>query len=564
MKTENFHEFNEIAKKPIRLITVLYALLKFIFYGNFNEGYSAERLAMGVIMVVLIFVFTELRVFNKPYLPVIVVMSLTILELLFLVTVTGDRLAYYFLAAMPLICVLYINMKAIAIVIAVNTVITSLLVFVFQIPLLRSDRPSTFADEANNFMGMIFFYIIVYFLGHFSIRKLINLQREADFATRSKSSFIAAVSHEVRTPLNAIIGISEINLQKNLPAGVVGDMEKIYGAARNLLGIIGDISDISKIEAGKLEVVPKEYDTASFINDTVHLNIVRIGSKRLKFILEIDDDFPSKIIGDELRIKQILNNLLSNAIKYTEQGFVKLTARHELTDDELWLVFTVEDSGQGIKEEDMAKIFTKYTRFNSDANRFIDGTGLGLVITQQFVELMNGTILAESEYGMGSKFTVRIAQSIAPGAPPLGAEVAKQLRGFSFVGSRLVKKQFDAINCESILVVDDVESNLYVAQEMLALFDIEMEAAMSGKQAIKKVQSGKTYDLIFMDHMMPGMDGVEATKILRESGYDGKIIALTANATADIGEMFIKNGFDDFISKPIDTTRLGVILKKWT
>jgi signal transduction histidine kinase len=241
-----------------------------------------------------------------------------------------------------------------------------------------------------------------------SLKKTMNSLEEV---SKAKSEFLAIMSHEIRTPMNAIIGISQIQLQKgNLPGEYETALGKIYNSGSSLLGIINDILDLSKIETGKMELNPVEYEMPSLINDTVQLNIVRIGSKPVDFKLDIDENLPSWAFGDETRLKQILNNILSNAIKYTDKGFVKLSANHSAEGDDVILRFAVEDTGQGMKPEDMKRLFSEFERFNAEANRETEGTGLGLSITKRLVEMMGGTIMAESEYGKGSIFTVTARQ----------------------------------------------------------------------------------------------------------------------------------------------------------
>ncbi|MCL2054405.1 MAG: ATP-binding protein [Oscillospiraceae bacterium] len=395
----------------------------------------------------------------------------------------------------------------------------------------------------------------------------VEMSEKALAASSAKSDFLAMMSHEIRTPMNAIIGISQIQLQKEgLPYEYTEALEKIYNSGTGLLGIINDILDMSKIESGKLELNPTEYDTASLINDALQLNIVRKGAKPIKLMLEIDEKLPSTMYGDELRIKQILNNLLSNAFKYTEVGYVKLMVRHYLLHGgNVLLKLAVEDTGQGMKKEDKEKLFTEYMRFNAAANRSTEGAGLGLNITKRLVEIMGGAIEVKSEYGEGSTFTVTLKQK-AMGLNVIGAEVVRRLCDFSFTGN----KEYQDISVSrepmpygKVLVVDDVETNLYVAKALLRPYKLEIETAMSGFEAIEKIKNGNAYDIIFMDHMMPLMDGIETLKKLREHGYNGMIVALTANALAGNDEMFRQNGFDGFISKPIDVRHLNNILNKF-
>ena len=396
------------------------------------------------------------------------------------------------------------------------------------------------------------------------ITDITTAKNEAEYANQAKSSFLATMSHEIRTPMNAIIGIAQIQLQKGgLPDALSTALERIYNSGSNLLGIINDILDMSKIETGKLELILSEYDVPSLINDTVQLNVVRIGSKQIEFILDVDARLPSRMRGDEMRIKQILNNLLSNAIKYSEKGYVKLSVSFEDQGEDILLTLAIEDTGRGITAEDQKRLFSEYIRFN--ANKTVEGTGLGLNITKKLVEMMGGSIEVKSEYGKGSVFKVKVRQKPV-NCDPIGSELSEQLRNFTFSGeTRRSKMQIlrDPMPYGKVLIVDDVETNIYVAEGILSSYGMKIDSAISGYKAIEKVQSGEVYDVIFMDHMMPLMDGIETTQKLRSLGYDGTIIALTANALAGNDEMFRQNGFDGFISKPIDIRDLNAVLNKF-
>ncbi|MCL2183681.1 MAG: ATP-binding protein [Chitinispirillia bacterium] len=420
-------------------------------------------------------------------------------------------------------------------------------------------------------ISLIFLVFIAAILGFFkalrrTLESLQDAKQEAEGANRGKSYFLATVSHEIRTPMNAIIGIAQIELQeKNLPDRYATALEKILTSGNNMLGIINDILDMSKIETGKMELYTAEYDTPSLINDAVQLNIVRIGSKPIKFTLDICDDLPSRLHGDELRLKQVLNNVLSNAFKYTNAGRVNLTIRHSVSGSEVTLLFEIADSGQGMRPEDRERLFSEYQRFNTHANRGTEGTGLGLSITKRIVELMGGSITVESEYGKGSTFRITVKQK-AVECPPIGTELADHLRTFTFTGDRQAAKQNilrEPMPYGSVLVVDDVDTNLYVAVGLLTPYQLKIDTAESGFAAVRKAESGNTYDVIFMDYMMPGMDGIEATRQIRALGYRGVIVALTANALVGNEEMFARNGFDGFISKPIDIRYLNNTLNKF-
>jgi signal transduction histidine kinase/CheY-like chemotaxis protein/HPt (histidine-containing phosphotransfer) domain-containing protein len=395
--------------------------------------------------------------------------------------------------------------------------------------------------------------------------QLVEAKEAAEQSNRSKGIFLAHMSHEIRTPMNAILGISEIQLQNRaLPADTEEALRQIYDSGSLLLNIINDILDFSKIEAGKMEIVPAKYNIPSLINDTVQLNLLRFESKPIEFKLDLDKDTPLELYGDELRIKQILNNLLSNAFKYTDEGEIKLSVYPEVKNKETAaLVFRVSDTGQGMSKDQVEKLFDEYSRFNMETNRTIAGTGLGMSIVKSLIEMMGGEISEESKTGEGSTFTVRLPQKNA-GSAVCGTEPFDSLQNFSFNSVPISKKAQivrEYMPYGSVLVVDDVASNLYVAKGLLAPYGLRIETAASGTEAIKKIKSGSVYDIVFMDHMMPVMDGMEALKIIRGTGYTRPVVALTANAVVGQSVKFLENGFDGFISKPIDSRELDAALK---
>jgi signal transduction histidine kinase/DNA-binding NarL/FixJ family response regulator len=420
---------------------------------------------------------------------------------------------------------------------------------------------------ALSFLGLAFACLLSWILIRLNMAKL-----QSDEENKSKSSFLARMSHEIRTPLNAILGLSEAELQNNLSGRTRVNLEKIYSSGSHLLGIVNDILDISKIESGNFEILPAEYEFVSVINDTVQLNIPRIGSKPIKFIFDADETIPSKLYGDEVRIKQILNNLLSNAFKYTDQGKVKLHIGWERTGDAARLCFAVEDTGRGIKQADLEKLFSDYTQLDTAVNRKIGGTGLGLSITRGLVEKMGGTVTVESEYGKGSIFRVILSQGILD-EKPIGGEVVEKLRNFHFIEDRKRSRGNSLIRSwmpyGKILVVDDLQTNLDVMTGFLMPYGLKVDTVLSSREAVERIRAEEVrYDLVFMDHMMPEMDGIEAVRIIRNgigSDYarNVPIAALTANAIAGNREMFLANGFNDFIAKPVDIKRLDAALNQW-
>jgi signal transduction histidine kinase/HPt (histidine-containing phosphotransfer) domain-containing protein/ActR/RegA family two-component response regulator len=393
--------------------------------------------------------------------------------------------------------------------------------------------------------------------------------REAEEANRAKSTFLSTISHEIRTPMNAILGIAEIELMNDSHCNTARAVfEKIWSSGDMLMSIINDILDFSKIEAGKLDIINDKYGVASLINDTVQLNIMRIGSKEIIFELQVDENIPEYLIGDGLRVKQILNNLLSNAFKYTQEGKVALNVyaeENKNTDDEIIIIFEISDTGLGMSEDQVERLFDEYTRFNEKTNRFTEGTGLGMSIANNLVTLMNGSISVKSKIGEGTHFTIRLPQK-KNGSDVLGHEVAENLKLFRTNGrAQLERAQMsrEPMPYGSVLIIDDVDVNIYVARGLLTPYRLNIDSADNGFTAIEKVEKGNVYDIIFMDHMMPQMDGVETTKKLRALGYTSPIVALTANAVVGQVDFFIENGFTDFISKPIDIRQLNMVLNKY-
>jgi CheY-like chemotaxis protein len=380
------------------------------------------------------------------------------------------------------------------------------------------------------------------------------------------------MSHEMRTPLNAVIGLSELTLEAGGLSEEAGlNLEKIYNAGATLLSTVNDILDISKIEAGKLELVLVEYDTPSLLNDAITQNIMRKGEKPIQFNLEIGENLPVRLYGDDLRIKQILNNLLSNAFKYTEEGTVTLSVNCERDGGSVWMIASVSDTGKGIKAENIASLFSEYAQADTVTNRKIEGTGLGLSITRKIVEMMDGTISVESEYGKGSVFTVRLRQGFVTEAA-IGAEMVKNLKGFRYSDnkrSQNLRLTRIRLPYARVLLVDDVATNLDVAKGMMKPYGMQIDCVNNGQDAINAIRDEEVrYNAIFMDHMMPGMDGIEAVRIIRkeigtEYSRTVPIIALTANALVGNEDLFLSNGFQALLPKPIEIERLDTVLRQW-
>ena len=411
-----------------------------------------------------------------------------------------------------------------------------------------------------------------------NVREMIRLQadlenalRQAREANNAKSRFLASMSHEMRTPLNAIIGLSELALESEEAESANPNLENIHNAGLTLLSTVNDILDISKIEAGKFELVPAEYDIPSLINDAITQCIMHIDEKPISFILDIDGNLPARLCGDELRIKQIFNNLLSNAFKYTREGTVELSMSCARQGDAVWMTLRVRDTGIGIRPEDFDRLFAEYIQLDQNSNRQIGGTGLGLPITKKLAEMMDGSVTAESEYGKGSIFTVKFRQKFVSDEV-IGPFVANSLKNFRYLeqrrhqNARLVRLKLPYAR---VLVVDDVATNLDVARGMMKPYGMRIDCVTSGQAAIEALRDETIrYNAVFMDHMMPGMDGLEAARIIREEigteyARDIPLIALTANAIVGNEAMFLSRGFQAFLSKPIEMGRLDAVIRQW-
>ena len=389
----------------------------------------------------------------------------------------------------------------------------------------------------------------------------IQLRRIAEEENVAKTRFLARMSHEIRTPLNAVLGTTQMELRKDThPPDTAKAFLLIQNSSTMLLSIINDILDISKVEAGKFIVESDLFEPEQFISEVMQINHINIENPNIEFKLYVDSNLPKYQIGDVLRLKQIINNLLSNAFKYTRSGVVSfsISAEQIVGYSGAIFIYEVKDSGLGMTQEQVDSLFIEFERFSREENQSIEGTGLGMPIVQQLVGMMDGTIDVKSEPYVGTTITVRIPQETL-GLDTIGIEAAKELESLNILQKDMQKKQSDeivAMPYAKVLVVDDVETNLDIMDGILSMYGIEAELSQGGADALERVKSGKVYDVIFMDHMMPEPDGIETTRQLRASGYTSAIVALTANALVSNIDAFIQSGFTDFLAKPIEIEEL--------
>lgn len=387
-----------------------------------------------------------------------------------------------------------------------------------------------------------------------TIEQLNVVKDQAERANRAKSDFLSSMSHEIRTPLNAIVGLSE-NLEEraNCPKDMKEDLKDIVSASQTLLEIVGNIMDISKIESEKMEIVEIPYNFKEEVETLARVSSTRIGDKPVELHVNIAEDIPYELLGDKAHMKQIINNLLTNAIKYTEKGHINLNVKCINREDNCNLIITVQDSGRGIKKEDIEKLFTKFERLDVERNSTTEGTGLGLAITKRLVEMMGGKINVQSQYGLGSIFMVNIPQKISKMSKPYN----------EITNKNDTSNNVDYIS-KKVLIVDDNKLNVKVARRVTDALNIKkVDECYNGSECLNMVASNNDYDIILMDIMMPVMNGEEALKKLKEiDGFNTPVIALTADAVSGSKEKYIKEGFADYLAKPFNKDSLKLKLDK--
>ena len=520
----------------IAIVNYFANLLLYVSYLTKSDNEKNKKIfnIVNIILTLLVlFMPLELKITN---------------DLNYMVTVGPAIAVTSIAAALALICIFYISLKYKKQIEGKLVPIVSLLVFFLIVLITRAIVPEFICLEFFANVALLLMMFTIENPDLKMIQELEEARKRADNANKAKSDFLSSMSHEIRTPLNAIVGLSEDMKDRSVcPDSMKEDLNDIIDASHTLLEIVGNIMDINKIESEKMEIVEVSYNFKEEISSLARVQSIRIKDKKIDYKINISEDIPYELIGDKQHVKEIINNLLSNAIKYTDEGIVAMNITCFNNNDICNLEIEVYDTGRGIKQEDLNRLYNKFDRLDVEKNSTIEGTGLGLAITKKLVELLNGTINVESEYGEGTKFNVIIPQRI-------GNDTSKD--------EQVITNNIVDYSDKKILIVDDNKLNIKVAKRNIEDLNFkEIDECYNGLECLEKIKNGKKYDIILMDIMMPTMDGEQVLKELKNiKDFDTPVIALTADAIAGSDEKYKNEGFVDYVSKPFnkDTIKLKI------
>ena len=520
----------------IAIVNYFANLLLYVSYLTKSDNEKNKKIFNIVnitLTLLVLFLPLELRITN---------------DLNYMVTVGPAIATTSIAAALALICIFYISLKYKKQIEGKLVPIVCLLIFFLIVLITRAIVPEFICLEFFANVALLLMMFTIENPDLKMIQELEEARKRADNANKAKSDFLSSMSHEIRTPLNAIVGLSEDMKDRSVcPDSMKEDLNDIIDASHTLLEIVGNIMDINKIESEKMEIVEVSYNFKEEISSLARVQSIRIKDKKIDYKINISEDIPYELIGDKQHVKEIINNLLSNAIKYTDEGIVSMNITCFNSNDICNLEIEVYDTGRGIKQEDLNRLYNKFDRLDVEKNSTIEGTGLGLAITKKLVELLNGTINVESEYGEGTKFNVIIPQKI-------GNNTSKE--------EQVITNKIIDYSDKKILIVDDNKLNIKVAKRNIEDLNFkEIDECYNGLECLEKIKNGKKYDIILMDIMMPTMDGEQVLKELKNiKDFDTPIIALTADAIAGSDEKYKNEGFVDYVSKPFnkDTIKLKI------